>query len=218
MPALYLPTRWLISAADTSDDPDIFPFLIGQSFLQLKAPVWSTDVQTSVSGRERRRKLWSYPKWRFRIGYEVLSDAPSRLELQRLFAFFNAHGGAFKQFFYYDRYDHTITSQSIGTGNGVTTSFQLTRTMTIGGVAFTEPVRAISGIPTILINGVATSAYTIGAYGLITFTTAPAAAAAITWTGNFFHLCRFEKDELSTAQMMQGLWSESGIDLITVKP
>lgn len=218
MPTLYLPSRWLITAADLSDDPDIFPFMLGQTFLQLKTPVWSTDVQTSVSGRERRRALWSFPKWRFKVGYEVMRDAPDKLELQKHYAFFNAHAGQFQEFFYYDRSDHTATNQLIGNGDGVTTAFQLTRTMASGGITFTEPVRGVSGSPSVYINGTLTTAYTVGAYGIITFTSPPAAAALITWTGSFFFLCRFEKDDLDAAQMMQGLWSNGGLDLLSVKP
>lgn len=218
MPTPYIPSRWLISAADVSDDPDIFPFMPGQSFLQLKTPVWSTDIQTSVSGRERRRQLWSFPKWRFKVAYEVLRDAPDRLELQKLFTFFNAHAGQYQEFFYYDRSDNSVAGQPIGTGNGVTTAFQLARTMTVGGITFNEPVRAISGTPSVYVNGALTTAYTVGAYGIITFASPPAAAAVITWSGSFFFLCRFEKDDLDTAQMMQGLWSNGGLDLLTVKP
>jgi uncharacterized protein (TIGR02217 family) len=213
----YYPTRWLISAADTSDDPDVFPFLTGQSFLQLKTPVWSTATVTSVSGVERRRALWSYPIWKFKVAYEVLRDGPSYLELQRLWLFFNTHQGSFKEFFYYDRFDHSVLGQPIGTGDGVTTAFQLKRSISIGANTFTEPVMGVSGTPTIYVNGTPTSAYTIGPLGILTFTSAPAAAASITWDGSFFFLCRFVKDELTTQQMMNGLWSEQGLELISVK-
>ena len=217
MPTPYLPTRWFITSADQSDDPDIFPFLAGQSFLQLKTPLWSTKTDTAVSGVERRRALWSYPVWKFKVAYEVLRDSPTNLELQRLLAFFNAHQGGFKEFFYYDRTDHAVTGQSIGTGDGVTTTFQLTRTMGTGGITFTEPVRGVSGTPTVYINGSATSAYTIGTLGSITFNTPPASGAALTWTGNFFFLCRFAKDELDVDQLMSSLWSNKGLDFLSVK-
>jgi uncharacterized protein (TIGR02217 family) len=213
----YLPTRWLISAADASDDPDVFPFLAGQSFLQLKTPVWSTKTDTSVSGVERRRALWSYPIWKFKVAYEVLRDAPSSLELQRLWLFFNTHQGSFKEFFYFDRFDHSVLGQPIGTGDGVTAAFQLKRTITIGASSYSEPVMGVSGTPTIYIKGTPTTAYTIGQLGIITFTTPPAAAASITWDGSFFFLCRFAKDELTTSQMMNGLWSEQGLEFQTVK-
>lgn len=213
----YLPSRWLISAADVSDDPDIFPFLIGQSFLQLKTPMWSTKVDTAVSGVERRRALWSYPIWKFKVGYDMLRDAPATPEVQKLWTFFNAHAGQFQAFLYYDRTDNAVSGQSIGTGDGSTTTFQLVRTMTYGGITFTEPVRAVSGTPMVTVAGTPTTAFTIGALGQITFTSAPAGGAAIAWSGNFFFLCRFGQDELDTSALMSGLWNGNGLAFQTVK-
>lgn len=217
MPTPYVPSRWLISAADVSDDPDIFPFMVGQMFLQHKTPVWSTKTDMSVSGIERRRAMWSYPIWRFKVGYEFLFDTPSAPEINKLHTFFNAHLGGYKTWFFYDRTDNTALSQAFGTGDGVKTTFQLSRTRSYGGITFTEPVRGISGTPTIYINGTPTSAYTIGAYGAITFTTPPAAGAVLSWSGKYFFLCRFLKDELDTSQMMNSLWNGSGIEFQTVK-
>lgn len=213
----YLPSRWIISAADLSDDPDIFPFLAGQSFIQLKAPLWKTNTETSVSGVERRRSLWSYPIWKFKVAYAVLRDAPDKLEIQKMFAFFNMHAGSFKEFFYYDRTDNSATNQFVGVGNGINTTFQLNRTMSVGGITFTEPVRGVSGVPTIYINGTPTTLYTIGSLGSVIFASPPAVGAVITWTGDFFFLCRFTKDQFDAMQMMNGLWSGKGLEFQTVK-
>jgi uncharacterized protein (TIGR02217 family) len=213
----YLPSRWLITSADQANDPSIFPFIAGQGFLQLKTPVWSTKIDMSVSGIERRRALWSYPIWKFKLSYEFMRDAPALLELQSLVTFFNQHSGAYQEWFYFDRYDNTVTNQQIGTGDGVTTTFQLTRTSTVGGITFTEPVRGVSGTPVVTVGGVATSAYTVGTLGAITFTTSPAAAAVVAWSGNFFFLCRFGKDELDISQMMQGFFVGNSIEFMTVK-
>jgi uncharacterized protein (TIGR02217 family) len=217
MTTLAIPTRWVINAADVSDDPDIFPFLPGQGFLQSKTPLWSTKTDTSVSGLERRRALWSYPIWKFRVGYEVLRDDPSALELQRLVTFFNAHSGSFRAFYYFDRSDNAVVGQPFGVGDGVTTSFQLTRTKQIGGITFTEPVKAISGVPIIYANSVAASSYAVGTIGTITFATPPSVGTVLTWTGNFFFRCRFVKDDLDLTQMMSGLWSSAGLELQSVK-
>jgi uncharacterized protein (TIGR02217 family) len=217
MTTTTFPTRWIISASDSSGDPDVFPFLTGQTFLQLKTPVWSTKVDTSVSGVERRRALWSYPVYKFKVAYEVLRDDPNNLELTRLFAFFNTHQGSFREFFYYDHTDNTAIGQPFGTGDGVTTTFQITRTTGVGAVTFTEPVRGFSGTPQVFVNGVATTAFTIGALGLITFATAPAAGAVLTWTGQFFFLCRFMKDEIDAQQMFASMWSNSGLEFMSVK-
>ena len=99
MVAPVLPSRWVIASADAVDDPNVFPFLAGQGFLEQKTPVWSTKTDVSVSGVQRSRALWSYPLWRFKVGYEVLRDAADRLELQRLVTFFNAHFGSTQAFF-----------------------------------------------------------------------------------------------------------------------
>lgn len=213
----YLPSRWLITTAFPLEDPDVFPLLPGQVFLTKKSPTWSTDVKRANSGRERRRMNWSFPLWNFQVQYEVLRDGPGTQELQALLAFFNAHAGQYQEWFYYDPSDHAVTDQVVGTGNGTKTTFQLTRTISDGVLTFTEPVFAVQGTPVFKVNGVPTSA-TVGAYGVITFASAPAAAATISWTGNFMFLCRFSQDNLDLQQMMQGLWSQSGLSFQSQKP
>jgi hypothetical protein len=105
MSSPFLPSRWLITGVgiDTADDPDVFPFLAGQSFLINKGPSHRTKINQAVSGRERRRALWSAPVWRFRLSYEYLRDDAALLELQRILAFYNNHSGSAVGFFYYDR-------------------------------------------------------------------------------------------------------------------
>jgi uncharacterized protein (TIGR02217 family) len=213
----YLPTRWLITSADTVDDPDVFPLMVGQSFLNSKRPMWSTGIATATSGRERRTKRWSYPRWSFKVSYEVLRDAVATPDLQRLETFFLLHSGRYKQFFFLDPTDNTVTAQQFGTGDGVTSAFRLTRAMTFAGTTFAEPVGGLTGTPTIFVNGTPTAAFTVGPYGTVTFTTPPAAAAVLTWTGRFLFACRFDQDDLDLAQMMQGIWSLSGLTFQSVK-
>ena len=211
------PSRWQVPSSGSGDDQDVFPLLAGQGFLQKKTPAWSTRVNTSVSGLERRRALWSYPLWKFKVSYEFLRDALANSEWQRLNTFFNQHAGGYQSWFYFDPYDNAVTNQLVGVGDGATTTFQLVRTYTFGTITYTEPVRGVSGTPVVTINGVPTVAFTIGAMGIITFSTPPAAAATILWTGNFFYLCRFTKDEVDAQQLMQGLFSVSGLEFQSVK-
>jgi uncharacterized protein (TIGR02217 family) len=193
-----------------------FPLLAGQGFLSEKTPIWSTQVAESVSGRERRRQVWSYPRWRFQVSYEFLRDNATVDELDKLVVFFNAAAGMYADFGYLDPYDNVATAMPFGTGNGTTTQFQITRTTTAGGISFTEPLYAFTANPIIYRNGVATTAFTIS-NGLVTFTTAPAAGVALTWTGNYMFLCRFDQDEVSPAQMMYQLWSLNGLVFKSVK-
>jgi uncharacterized protein (TIGR02217 family) len=218
MVAPVLPSRWVIAPKDAVDDPDVFPFLAGQGFLEQKNPIWSTKTDVSVSGVDRARALWSYPKWEFKISHEVLRDAAGFLELQRIVTFFNAHFGSTQAFFFLDRNDNSvITPMQFATGDGATTTFQVTRTTAIGGLTFSEPVRGFNGTPVFTVNGVGTAA-TVNALGTVTFASPPSAGAVISWTGNFFYLCRFTQDKLDLRQMMQGLWSGGGVGFRSIKP
>lgn len=216
MPSPYYPSRWLISAPDRSDDPNVFPYMVGQTFLQRKSPLWSTDVKTSVSGKERRRALWSYPVWRYSVSYNVLRDQPSAPDLDRLYAFFNSMQGQSGQFRFFDRGDNSVADQFFGTGDGTTTTFQAARSITVGGISCTEPVFAFEGAPEVKVNGVVT-AVTVLTNGRLQFAAPPAADALLTWSGGFYFVCRFENDELDISKLMEGLWEGRGVDFRTVK-
>ena len=213
----YAPTRWSVPSNGRGDDQDVFPFLAGQSFLGKKTPVWSTDIKTSVSGVERRRALWSYPIWKFKLSYELLRMQPSFAEWQRLTAFFNMKAGQFQGWFFYDQTDNSAVNQQIGVGDGVTKTFQLTRTTTYGSITFTEPVRGVYGTPTVTVGGSAASSFTIGPYGSITFASAPPLGSPVVWSGSFFFLCRFSKDELDAQQLMASMYTLSGLEFQTFK-
>lgn len=193
------------------DDVTVFPTLLGQSFISKKSPMWHTGLAESVSGRERRQRRWSYPKWAFNVGFEVLRDRVSQTDLARLYGFFNAQSGMFTSFSFFDPSDNLVTDQVFGTGDGVTTKFQLIRTMGVGNHVFNEPISAVLGTPKVSVGATNVTAFTI-AGGFITFTTPPTAAATLTWSGQFMFKCRFSQDQIDPEQMMQGLWSLGGID------
>lgn len=217
LPTLYLPTRWLVTSDPSIDDPDIFPTLIGQSFLVAKTPTWSTKIATASSGRERRRKTWSYPRWQFKVSYEVLRDLPATPDLERLAAFFLLHAGQYQEFFFFDPGDNTVAGQRFGVGDGITTSFQLSRSMAFGSAIFSEPVGSVLGIPTVFADTAPVASFTVGPRGSITFASAPAAGKVLTWTGRFMFVCRFDDDALELNQMMQSLWSQDGLSFTTTK-
>jgi uncharacterized protein (TIGR02217 family) len=204
---------------DTSNNAAMFPLLGGQGFLTTKTPVWSTAIATATSGRERRRQQWSYPAWEFKLSHEVLRAASSLPELQKLFGFFGAHAGRGTSWSYYDASDNLVTDQQFGTGNGSTRTFQLVRTCGTGNLKFTEPVRTILSTPKVSIGASdsPSSNWTIDSLGQITFTTAPANTQVLTWSGQFAFLCRFLNDRLDATQMMDLLWSQSGLGFVTVK-
>lgn len=105
----------------------------------------------------------------------------------------------------------TLTDQQFGTGDGVTTQFQLTKTYDLGspGEPYVRNIHfpVLSGL-LIGVNGVAPGAlspvmtYTITRPGgIVTFSYAPPAAAVLTWGGLFDLNVRFADDESMRAIM-----------------
>ena len=215
----YMPTRWLITTPDLADDPDVFPLLPGQSFVSQKAPTWATTTRTSASGRQVRGANASVPVWSFKVAYEFIRDRVTTAELARLYGFFNTRQGQFGSFFYFDPGDNTVADQPVASGDGQLSTFQLTRTVAPGTpYAFIEPVYVLNGAPAVTVGGVATTAFSVGPYGSITFATPPAEGAPIAWSGGFMFWCHFTQDQLAPAQMLKSLWSLDGLAFESLKP
>lgn len=202
---------------DLTNDGTVFPFLAGQGFLSSKSPMWSTAVATAVSGRERSRQNWSYPKWLFKLKYEVLRDYAATPEFARLNGFFNLQAGRKGTFSYFDPDDNLVTDRAFGVGDGTTKTFQLVRQGGVGAMSFIEPVRSILGTPKVSIGATNTTAFSLGTRGALTFTSAPPSGQVLTWSGQFMFLVRFNQDQLDPEQLMAKLWALSGLELITVK-
>lgn len=192
----------------------VFPDLPGIEIRATKAPEWSTAIQRTVSGKELRAANWSYPKWHFTVGYEVLRAA-AEAELQTMVGFFNQRQGSFDSFLFADPDDSAVADQLFGYGDGVTTQYQLVRSL--GG--FVEPVRAISGTPTIKVNGVASGAGfgVNAATGLLTFTAPPADGAVLTWTGGFYFRVRFARDSADFERFLHDLWQLKKLEMVSEK-
>lgn len=202
---------------DLSNDGSVFPYLPGQSYLAQKSPMWSTSLATAAMGGERRRQNWSFPKWMIKVSYEVLRASVSLPELQHLIGFFNLHAGRYAEWSFYDPNDNLVTNQPFGTGDGTTKTFQLLRQGGVGAHTWLEPCRSILGTPKVSVGATDTTAFTIANRGQITFATAPAAGAVLTWSGQFMFLCRFNDDQIDPQQMMSDLWSLDGLTFMTTK-
>lgn len=192
----------------------VYPVLPGLMFGATRTPIWSSIVKTSVNGREFRSANFQIPRYRYTLQYEFLRSAAAWAELQTLFGFYNQLLGGWDTFLFSDPDDNAVTAQAFGVGDGSTLTFQLVRSL--GG--FVEPVYALNGTPTIYVNGTPTTPASISATGLVTFSAAPAAAAAITWTGSFYWRCRFADDSLEFEKFMAQLWAAKKVVLMTCKP
>src|ERR1043166_520475 len=96
-------------------------------------PERKTEIVALGSGREERNARWAHSRRRYDAGYGVKTlDA-----LAAVVAFFEERRGRLRGFRWRDRFDHssaaggasvTPLDQSIGSGNGSTTAFQLVKT------------------------------------------------------------------------------------------
>jgi uncharacterized protein (TIGR02217 family) len=193
----------------------VFPALLGLKWNIKRTPIWKTLSQESVSGKELSVALMTYPNRRYSLAYEVLR-AGAEAELQTLEGFFNARQGRHDTFLYSDPDDYTVTDQTFGTGTGAATVFALLRTR--GG--FSEPVQSLNSAPVLKVAGVTQTLgthYTISALGLVTFVTAPANGAALTWSGTYYWRCKFIQDMAEFDQFLQDLWQLQRLEFKTVK-
>jgi len=194
----------------------VFPTLPGMTFDIKKRPQFSTIIQRTASGKEIRSALMSYPLWQFEIGFDVLRSSAAYAEFQTLAGFFLQMMGNYDTFLFNDTSDNSVTAQLFGTGDASTISFQLVRAL--GG--FTEPIQNVNGAPAIYVSGVLktlTTDYTISSAGVITFVSAPASGALLTWTGGFYYRCRFDMDVAEFNNFMSGLWDMGKCAFVSVK-
>ena len=215
---------------------DIFPKdLPGLTWSIIKAPKFATRVQTSVSGRELRVADQLYPIWTWTLTYDFLRDgfdtrfgnalgAGSR-ELRELMGFYTRQQGSFQTFLYDDPSDDNAVNQGIGIGDGATVAFQLVRTLPayIGGL-FTEPITQPSIISAVTINGTAIPNasvsgppnWTLGAFGLITLSPAPANGTIIAASFTYYWPVRFVDDTYDFENFSYQLWTMKKLVLQSV--
>ncbi|HTQ15685.1 MAG TPA: DUF2460 domain-containing protein [Rhizomicrobium sp.] len=168
-------------------------------------PGRKTEIVTLGSGFEERNAVWANSRRRYDVGYGIrtLDD------LHAVIAFFEARMGRLFGFRLKDFTDFrscapgtdpTALDQALGTGDGATTVFQLTKTYTSGPASWTRAVKKpVDGTVLVAADGTAvTSGTGIDATtGLVTFVTPPAPGAVLTAGFEFDVPVRFDTDTLS---------------------
>ena len=169
-------------------------------------PERRTEIVTLASGAEERNSPWSGSRRRWDVGAAIrtLDD------LAAVTAFFEARRGRLHAFRFRDPADFqsclpsgapAATDQPIGTGNGTTKVFALSKTYADAAGSWTRPVTTpVAGSVLVAVNGAAVPIGPALALdplaGTLTFTTAPAAGAAITAGFRFDVPARFDTDRL----------------------
>jgi len=188
-------------------------------------PMRKTRVVEMASGDEERNAMWAHSRRKYNAAYGI-----RRIDdLAAVTAFFEARNGRLYGFRWKDWADYKsclpsgvpdATDQQIGTGDGVTTAFQLTKTYTSGPVTYTREVKKpVYGSVSIAIDGTPQpSGWSVDdSTGIVTFDIAPLASEVITAGFQFDVPVRFDVDYLPVTQKVEMLGSITSIPLIEVR-
>jgi uncharacterized protein (TIGR02217 family) len=163
-----------------------------------------TDIVTLASGAEQRNARWANSRRRYNAGYGV----KSRDDMQAVLAFFEERRGRFHSFLWRDALDFssnggsgapTPFDQPIGSGDGVTKVFHLTKRYGASFDPYFRPItKPVAGSVRLAVAATErTSGFAVDTLtGLVTFTTAPASGTLITAGFLFDVPVRFDTDRL----------------------
>ena len=194
-----------------------FPALNGLAFPVRRTVQWVTTKQESLSGKKARFPQYTYPTYAYEMSFNFLRTAAAFQEWQTLQAFIDQVQGAGQLWQYPDPDDGSVTNQAFGTGDGVTTQFQLIRSFGPNPYTFNEPVFLLNGTPVISVAGTPTLLFTLSPYAVVTFNSAPANGAALTWTGSYFWPCRFDDDDTPFEKFYSGFFRLKPLKFSTEK-
>jgi hypothetical protein len=153
------------------------------------------------------------PRWNYDIPVEFLRDQAGFNEFKSLLTLYSACFGRFYTYLFNDLGDNSVTDQLIGIGDGTTRQFYLARTF--AGLSQRIAGAALIGTPVFKVAGSTAVGTTFDAYGVVTFTVAPAFSQAVTWTGGYYWICRFDEDQLNLAEFADRWWECKSVKFST---
>jgi len=186
------------------------------SFGSVGGPERRTEVVTLANGYEERNTPWAHSRRRYDAG----AGMRSLDDIEELVAFFEARRGRMHGFRWKDWGDFKsclpsqtvgFADQVIGIGDGVRTTFQLTKTYRSGFEDYARPVsKPVVGTIRVGVQGdpqVELVHYTVdAATGIVTFGTAPDVGVEVTAGFEFDVPVRFDTDilQVSVASFQAG--------------
>lgn len=166
-------------------------------------PTRKTEIVTLVSGHEERNAQWAASRRSWNAGYGVKSMA----DIEKVTAFFEARRGRLYGFRFRDPFDHqssaygkatTPLDQLIGTGDGASHGFFLSKLYENGGASYARRIsKPVAGSVRVAIDTIETAAFTEDeTAGGVIFAAPPPAGASITAGFVFDCPVRFDTDAL----------------------
>ncbi|HEV2568700.1 DUF2460 domain-containing protein [Sphingomonas sp.] len=189
---------WFDEEDDVEAFADVaFPLEIGRE-ASVEAET-STAIAAGAGGAEQRNAEWAEARLHFDAGPGVRSEA----DLGALLAFFRARRGPAQAFRFRDPLDDSSNGlaglpgpldQLLGAGDGVRTTFPLVKDYE--GVA-RRITRPVAGSVRVAVDGAETSAWTLGASGVVILDEAPGEGVEVAAGYRFDVPVRFAEDRLS---------------------
>ena len=184
-------------------------FLPDISYGASGGPGYSTTVVTTASGHERRNANWAMARGRWNVAHGL----KKREQVAELIAFFRARRGRAFGFRFKDWTDYQAFAQSLGVGDGSTTSFQLVKHYASGGELEIRIVtKPVAGTVKLYLDGSeASTGWSVNSTtGIVTFSTAPAVGVQITADFAFDVPVRFDSDhmDLTIETYQLGSWGQ----------
>ncbi|MBY0356256.1 MAG: DUF2460 domain-containing protein [Rickettsiales bacterium] len=179
-------------------------------------PGYSTSIVATDGGYEKRNVRWQQARTRYNVAHGVKNLA----QLEALIAFFRARKGRAFGFRFKDWSDFQGIGQSLGSGDGTRTQFQLIKSYSSGGVSETRIIhKPVAGSVKIYRNSVLVSSgvTTSTSNGMVQFSTPPANGVLISADFEFDVPVRFDTDSLSASLDAYGVHSWQDIALVEVR-
>lgn len=179
-------------------------------------PMFKTSVIPLSSGYEQRNANWSKVRGEWDVSHGVKTPE----QMDELLAFFYARMGRAYAFRYKDWLDFTLPAYTIGAGDGLETTFQLTKEYTSGPYTYTRAIQLpIVSTLTISVGGIVNVDWSLNADYQIEFVTAPGNGEAITLDADaeFDVAARFDTDHMDVTHDDYGIKSWGAIPVVEVR-
>ncbi|MEX0286755.1 MAG: TIGR02217 family protein [Paracoccaceae bacterium] len=183
-------------------------FPVSLSFGSIGGPERRTDIVTLANGFEERNTPWAHSRRRYDAGLGMRSLQ----DVELLIAFFEARQGQMYGFRWKDWSDYKSCAapdapeaedQVLGTGDGTTRVFGLTKTYTSGAFSYARPIaKPVPGSVVVAVDGtsVSSAGYQVDeTTGQVTFTIAPTAGQVVTAGFEFDVPVRFDTNQIQTS-------------------
>lgn len=203
--------------------------LPGLTFSSKWSPIDFNQSSTTATGASIDLAIAQDPLHDFELVYSFLRDGPDwgetlpALEFRTMMGFHLAMHGSRGRCLYRNPDDYQVWRNPLGTGDGATTVFTITRTLGANGYFGTEPVGQVdtaAGVDVYLAGSATPLDPTLYAIdttnpvaNTITFDTAPGDGDAIEIDMSYFYYCKLSADTNTFEKFMSRIWSLGRVTL-----